>query len=739
MKIRHFFKRAFLAGLVGGMGLFAGAGPAGAQTNAAFQAILAKRAGADSGALPCKYASLPRPSVLVNPARLALVRREALQKGSERQAIFEKYILPEANRWLHREIVIPPTGGWPHDFFCSDGTMLELPADEQFDPTKPSVCPVCGRKYMSAKIIAARHSFEHYWLCQAVRDLALVYAITGKKAYAAKAGEILTRYADAYPTQDIQSLTLMDAVNLIPMAEGYDLIYDALTTAQRDHITRDFFWPAAQALTKAGFHGNWGSWHLSAIGVIGYATRHQRFIDFATREFKAQISEQLGDDGLWPESVSTYHFYPLDGFLAFVEAAANCGDDLYGWEAKPGKGIRAMFTAPLRYAYPNLRLAAINDGWYDAYLPQDQYTMAYYRYRLPEFGWAVQAIQKGGKSGVPGDFLDQHYRDLLYGEPMPASFPRPVFRSLDFPVLGIAILRQGSALPASREMMMTFDYGPLLGHGQPDKMGVTLFAGGKIRAADYGTTGYASALDRFLRSTAAHNTIVVDGRDQPATKDRDLVAFVDTTDFRLAAARTTQVAQGAEWTRTVMLTDQYAVVWDHITGTQSHRYDWFLHAEGKRFALRSGAERAEDFVPADTFGYRFIDSVRQVGMKAGTGAATWQGADGRLRAWFYQPGTGQVVYRAAMPTGGTATVPLLVLRQTGKAADFLAVLRYEGKDTEAADGAVRVEQDGRGLGVRVVCGKRTDHLTLGPDRVVYRRPGKTPLVTMLPPERRQSR
>ena len=87
------------------------------------------------------------------------------------------------------------------------------------------------------------------------------------------------------------------------------------------------------------------------------------FIDFATQQFKAQIKDQLGDDGLWPESINTYHFYPLDGFLAFVEAAANNGDNLYDWEPKPGKGIKAMFTAPLRYAYPNMRLAAINDGW----------------------------------------------------------------------------------------------------------------------------------------------------------------------------------------------------------------------------------------------------------------------------------------------------------------------------------------------------------------------------------------
>ena len=118
---------------------------------------------------------------------------------------------------------------------------------------------------------------EHYWLCGTVRDLSLVYAIEGKKEYAKKAIEILTKYTDAYPNGTIMDQTLEEAVNLIPLAEAYDLLFDIMTPEQRSHIKLDLLWPGAQALTKAGMGGNWGSWHLSAIGVIGYATRHQRF------------------------------------------------------------------------------------------------------------------------------------------------------------------------------------------------------------------------------------------------------------------------------------------------------------------------------------------------------------------------------------------------------------------------------------------------------------------------------
>ena len=58
-----------------------------------------------------------------------------------------------------------------------------------------------------------------------------------------------------------------------------------------------------------------------------------------------------------------------------------------------------------------------------------------------------------------------------------------VFPSTNFPVLGIAVLRSASG------SMMTFDYGPFLGHGQYDKLGITFFANNKLWCADYGYSG----------------------------------------------------------------------------------------------------------------------------------------------------------------------------------------------------------------------------------------------------------
>jgi hypothetical protein len=686
-----------------------------------------KREGAAVGAKPCVHDAHPHPDVMIDAGRLDLIREDILRKKSERKDIYEKYVKADADLWLHRPIVIPETGGWFHDFFCTDGTMLEIPADRIFRDDVPSRCPACGKTYLNDKVLAVRRALIHYWLCGAVRHLGMVYAIEGKREYAEKGMEILLKYADAYPRQTLLRQTLEEAVVMIPLAEGYDLLYNAMTDDQRTHIEQDLLWPAAQMLSKSGVGGNWGSWHLSAVGVIGYATRHQRFIDYATRQFKAQISDQLGDDGLWPESVHTYHFYPLNGFLSFVEAAANHGDDLYRWEIKEGKGIRKMLAAPLRYAYPDMRLAAINDGWYESYLPQDQYTVGYCRYRLPEFAWAARQIRKGGKSGAPGDLLDSHYRNVLYGEKLAAKTDKPVFTSVNFPVLGIAVLRQGSDLPGEKEMMMTFDYGPFLGHGHPDKMNITLFAGGKILIPDYGTTGYASPSNQFLKSTPAHNTLVIDGKNHPATKERNPITFEIHPSFKFASASTKEIGD-CLWTRSVMMTDSYILIRDRIKGEEIHSYDWFFHAEGNTLTVNESYPTA---VLSGEFAYPFITDVKKQNIAGNPGTAQWNADDCSLAIWFLNDDEKQTAFTSVMPTGeGGRTAPLLVLRQESKEADFVALIKpVKGKKdrTNPADVRIRREADGKIL-VTVRFGKTAEQLTLENKKVVYENKSKQPVV-----------
>lgn len=660
-----------------------------------------------AGAKPCAFDDIPHPRVLVTERRLEFLRND-IKTNAVRRAIYEQDIQANANRWVHRKIVIPEQGGWAHYFCGPDGVLLELPASQEFDPTKPSRSPSTGKSYLTPNIIAARRYFEHEWLTFAVRDLGLAYAISGQRDYADKAAEILLKYADAYSHFvaekhgfGFHENSLNEAVSLIPMAQGYDLIYNsgALTAEQKRHIERDFFWPEAQRLSQAGLNGNWGSWHLSAIGVIGYATGQQRFADYAVKSFKWQMKTTLGDDGLWPESIQTYHFYPLDGFLSLAEAAGNCGTDLFNWHTAHGKGIEAMFEAPLHYMYPTLQLPAINDGWYDAYLPEDQYTVAYWHYHKPDFAWAIHRSEEVGRSGVTGDFYDQRYRLFLFGEKLPDHIPAPIFTSTNFPNLGITILRQGSQIPADREMFLTFHYGPFLGHGHYDKMGITLFANGHPLAPGLGTPGYGSPNLRFFEDVTGHNSIATDEKNQPRTTDGNLLAFVDKPELKLAAAETTQCPSGTKWIRAVLLADDYAVVWDDLSweptrsgvfsntpahstpnydstnDIHSHTFDWFFHAFGTELSL-SGTSGAHAIATKndDEFPYPFITAVRAQRLSADSAEADWSLPDKEgLKVWLMGD-THDLLFTARCPTTDGKTIPMIVLRKKGADCQFISVL-----------------------------------------------------------------
>jgi hypothetical protein len=508
--------------------------------------------------------------------------------------------------------------------------------------------------------------------------------VTGRREYAAKAAEILLKYADAYPHFAAEKIgfgfhenSLNEAVSLIPQAQGYDLIYNsgALDDEQKRHIERDFFWPEAQRLTQAGLVGNWGSWHLSAVGLIGYATGHQRFADFAVNSFKWQISTNLGDDGLWPESIQTYHFYPLDGFLSLAEAAGNCGTGLFDWRAQHGKGIEKMFESPLRYMYPTLQLPAINDGWYNAYLPEDQYAVAWWHYHKPEFAWAIQRSEEVGHTGVTGDFYDQRYRLFLFGEKLPKSIPAPVFRSTKFPGLGISILRQGSDVPIEHEMFMTFHYGQFSGHGHYDKMGITLFGNGRPLAAGLGTPGYGSPNIRFFGGVTAHNTIATDETNQLRTTDSDLLAFRVEPQFTLAAAETTQAPPGTRWIRAVVLADDYAVVWDDLQGDKAHTFDWFFHAFGDKLAVTGAtASRPAKKGRRGEFPYPFITGVHVQQVTGSSAEANWILPDQTgLKVWLMGEPKDSL-FTARCPTTDGKTIPMIVLRKHGPDCQFVSVL-----------------------------------------------------------------
>jgi hypothetical protein len=629
-----------------------------------------------------------RPFVLLNEDELATLRNDLAKPGWKADlyradrgfALMSsgRGVRVNADLWLNRPIEIPARGGHFHLFFCVDGDRLEVPQGQRFVPG-PYRCPKCGKQYSGEKFEGALRRVAHGWLAQAALDMALVGAIEHKPEYAAKAGEILSAYAVAYPGPHTNTLTggmiyqsLDEAMWVIPLAQAYDLIHNDLSPEQQAKIEA-FLRTVAQGLRRCGTNGNWGSWHLSAVGVIGYAIEDEELINWATDKFKQQIRDQLGDDGLWPESVHTYHYFPLLAFMDFAEAAWHAGTDLYHWEGKPGKSLMMMFSAPLQYAYPDLRLAAINDGWFESFVPADCYELAYQRTRDPRFAWVLANGYKRG--ALPAGRVNTDTRDSLrnglyafvFGEVIPTNISPPLAASVNFPVLGICLLR------STNGAMMSFDYGPFLGHGQRDKMGITLYANRKLWLADYGTPGYGASILPWYQSTFAHNTIVVDGKSQAPTKENKVQLWLGGADLEAAASETTEAYPGVAHTRTVVRIGDYFVVADRLKSEAEHSFDLYLHSEGKLSV--QGAKTGAQPMAAPVQWVEKLTAQTPVTEVSGC----WAEGGGGIGFWLsgtspMTPMTGQCPAES-----GSRKVPLLVSHQQGKGAEFVTVLYpYQG-------------------------------------------------------------
>lgn len=629
----------------------------------------------------------PRPFVLVNERELSVLRRGLTKDGwkrslylapadRNRSAYAGAGLLSAANRWLETDIEIPERSGHYHLFFCDCGSKLSIP--DPLQVCEQYACPDCGKKYSGEQYDGAVRYMQHQQLAAGVLALALVYSIEKDRAYADKAAKILLKYRDAYPGPHTDALnggmmyqSLCEAVWSIPLAQAYDLIYYSrcMDDREKDSLERHFFKPIAEGLIAVGTDGNWGSWHLSAVGVIGCAIKDASLVHYALDAFRMQIRDQLGDDGLWPESIHGYHFYPLAAFIHFAEACYRAGVDIYDWEVKPGKSLKSMFTAPLHYMYPSFRLPAVNDGWYHSFLPLDLYEVAYRRWNDPMFAWALKKGYRYGELPINADqrnnedrFLRTSFYAFLFGRDLPGRSGTPVFCSLDFDHYGTSILRN------SDDIMVTFDHGPFMGHGHLDKMSFTLYANDNLMVPDYGTPGYGSQIVNWYRDTAAHNTVMVDCKSQQPAKEYGLRKRCYGDFVQAAEAVAEDVYPGVTHNRRIILVGDTCIIDDVLSSEQEHSYDWVIRCEGSPEVIgdyNTPADMCSDYptLRIDN-AYCVEDEYR----------ADWKCSQGSLLLGQWNNQGDSVVYMGTGPAeNANRQSSVMISRKQGRSARFFTI------------------------------------------------------------------
>src|SRR5213078_3500675 len=199
---------------------------------------------------------------------------------------------------------------------------------------------------------------RHQEIADAARDMALAYRMTGEKRYAEKVREILLGYAQRYLTYELHnnkgkpelgggrvaSQTLTEATWLIKVTQAADLVWDTLSSDERETLRMKLFYPAAVDVIQKHhmpIH-NIQCWKNSAVGLVGFLYGDQDLINDAIDGdvgFRQQLEKGVTADGMWHEGSWGYHFYTISALMPLTEAARIAGTDLFNDK------LKSMFTA----------------------------------------------------------------------------------------------------------------------------------------------------------------------------------------------------------------------------------------------------------------------------------------------------------------------------------------------------------------------------------------------------------
>jgi hypothetical protein len=306
-------------------------------------------------------------------------------------------------------------------------------------------------------------------------------------------------------------------------------------TAERNHRTLELYALFVAALALPG---------LDDEGTL---------LDFAVAELDRNLQTDVRPDGVHREHSTHYHMLVLRSFLGARENARRFGVEFPdGFDAH----LQRACDFALHCRRPDGSIPALSDS--DAGDYSDLLALAARLFDRPDYLYAAS----GGSRGVA-----------------------PESTNVGFPDGGYYVQRSGWGADAR---FLIFDAGALGdgGHGHYDALGVEIYAHGRPLVVDPGRYTYSEHggnWRRWFKSTAAHNTVCVDGLDQtpyrcgkpkgPAAQCR-LLERVAASSLDVLCGEVSSPAYEARHVRRVFfVAGEYWLVVDELRGERPHSYD----------------------------------------------------------------------------------------------------------------------------------------------------------------------
>ncbi|MBO9707381.1 MAG: alginate lyase family protein [Caulobacter sp.] len=569
---------------------------------------------------------------------------------------------------------------------------------------------------------------QHKANYKAIAGAGALYRLTGDKAYADYARDLLLAYAKLYPTLKDHPAgnssvkgrlfwqALNDSVWLVYGAQGYDAIRDTLTPEQRRTIDDDVFRRMAAFLSEgknAAYFDrihNHATWATAGVGMTGYVLRDKALVDRALNGtkhdgkagFLRQVDLLFSPDGYYAEG-PYYQRYALAPFIIFARAIQQNDPQRGVFKRRDGVLLKAV-DAVIQSSYGG-KLFPINDAMPDKGLDTEEIVtgvaVAYSQTKDPGL---LTIAREQGRTLLSPDGLAVA-KAVAAGEGRPFDFRSMELRDGPNGDLGdLVFLRRGGANGQALVMKNT-QQGQ--GHGHFDRLNWLFYDNGQPVVRDYGAArflnveakgggGYLDENDSWAMQTVAHNTLVVNGKSQFDADWRVGEEHPTTPLFyqagqglQIASARIDKAYDGVVLTRTLAMVEHpdlaYPVVIDlfRAKGGKATDYDLPLHFNGHVITAFDAAHSVRERpVLGQDAGYQhlWVDAVSGPSDKARS--LTWLlgqrfytyhfGASAPISALLVESGAND-------PKFNLRREPALIQRMQGQAdASFFSVLEPHG-------------------------------------------------------------
>jgi len=415
----------------------------------------------------------------------------------------------------------------------------------RFDPWSPErhVCSRCGHAATGDRHHRHWARAQHLWLAERMAELALLSVLTDEPRAGDRAAELLEVYEDLYfalPNRDnvlgpshLFFSTYLESLWLTSyLAAAFILRESGQLSEERSDGVNRVADEAAQII--ADFNeglSNRQTWHATALTAIAAWFGDPELAKTAVESrtgLVGHLAEGFGEDGLWWEG-ENYHLFALRGLMQGIHWARSAGYDLLE-DPEVRRHFRDALLAPARTALPDFTYPARRDsrygvslaeapsvelweigrGWLGGDVELDAWLAALYARATVATGVLLydawlhdagrQPAEPRGRGGLSWWALT-----AMPPAPDPGTVPPWNPASLLMSGQGLAVLRHGD-LYASLECGR--DIG---GHGHPDRLHLTLHAGGVPWLPDPGTGSYVEPVLEWYRSALAHNAPRLDG------------------------------------------------------------------------------------------------------------------------------------------------------------------------------------------------------------------------------------